>query len=572
MSLLSLLNQRFNTALAQLGVTETPALVQPTNRPEFGDYQVNGVMAAAKKLKKKPRDLAQQLIEQVSMADLATHLDIAGPGFINIHIHNDYLAKYIARALQDEHLAVVPQARQRIMVEFSSVNLAKEMHVGHLRTTIIGDALARILSFLGHDVIRQNHVGDWGTQFGMLMANLVRMQKEDASHFDLIDLETFYRQAKERFDTDTAFADEARRYVVKLQAGDPDARHLWQQFVDISLAHCNAVYQTLDVALSNDDARGESFYNDDLPHIVQELDQCGLLSNQDGTRVVVQAEFKNREGEPLGYIVQKKDGGYLYSTTDLGAIRYRSKTLHLDRCLYVVDVRQNLHFQQLFTLARKAKFAPEHLQLEHLALGTIMGDDGKPFKTRSGDVVKLSALLEEAQERALALVNQKNPSLDEATRRHIAWVIGIGAVKYADLSKSRTTDYIFNWDTMLSFDGNTAPYLQYAYARIQSVFRKASSTTANMTAIHIEHPTEHALALELARLSDVLYQVARDGYPHMLCAYLYSVATAFSRFYEACPVLTAGHAHDSRLQLCDLTARTLKTGLELLGIQVLERM
>ncbi|QKJ65763.1 arginine--tRNA ligase [Deefgea piscis] len=571
MSLLPLLNSRFAAALVAVGAPDAQPLVQAASRPEFGDYQMNGVMGAAKVLKLNPRELAQKIIDAVDLAGIASSLEIAGPGFINIKLDNAFLADRVARALQDAHLGVEQSPAQHVMVEYSSVNLAKEMHVGHLRSTIIGDALARVQAYVGMNVTRQNHVGDWGTQFGMLVAFLIEQQQEGNADIALKDLEGFYRRAKARFDEDETFANTARDYVVKLQGGDAEVRALWARFVEVSLSHCNAVYQKLNVLLDDGDVRGESFYNADLPIIVDELRQQGLLVESEGAQVVFLDEFKNKDGEPQASIIQKKDGGYLYSTTDLGAIRFRVRELKIDRCLYVVDARQALHFQQLFTIAKKAHFAPDSVSLEHIAFGTMMGEDGKPFKTRSGDVVKLVDLLDEAQQRAFDLVSEKNPNLDEATRREIANAVGIGALKYADLSKSRTTDYIFNWNSMLSFEGNTAPYLQYAYTRVKSIFRKVAQYDQN-AAIVLTEPAEHALALELARFSDVVHAVAKDSQPHLLCAYLYSVATMFSRFYENCPVNQDGVTNASRLKVCDLTAKVLATGLDLLGIKVLETM
>jgi arginyl-tRNA synthetase len=571
MSLLPLLNQRFASALAAVGAHDAQPLVQQAGRPEFGDYQMNGVMGAAKALELNPRELAQKVIDAVDLTGIASKLEIAGPGFINIRLDAAWLARSVESALSDERLGVATLPKRRVMVEYSSVNLAKEMHVGHLRGGIIGDALARINGFLDQEVIRQNHVGDWGTQFGMLVAHMVEARKTGEADFELKDLDAFYKRSKVRFDEDPTFADTARDYVVRLQSGDAEVVALWKQFVEISMAHCNAIYEKLGLLLDDSDVRGESFYNDDLPVIVQELREQGLAVEDQGAQVVFLDEFKNKEGEPAAFIVQKQGGGYLYATTDLGAIRYRTNTLKLDRCLYVVDARQSLHFQQLFTVARKAGFLSQDAEFEHIGHGTIMGPDGKPLKTKSGESVKLSALLDEAIERAFALVSSKNADLDERVRRDIAKVVGIGALKYADLSKNRNTDYIFDWDTMLSFEGNTAPYLQYAYTRVKSIFRKVDDWNAS-TPVSINETAEHNLALELARFADVVYQVARDSQPHFLCAYLYGVATAFSRFYEACPVIQDGVADSSRLKLCDLTARTLAQGLGLLGIDVLDTM
>lgn len=571
MSLLPLLNQRFAAALAAVGAPDAQPLVQPASRPEFGDYQMNGVMGAAKAQKKNPRELAQQVIDSVDLAGIATSLEIAGPGFINIKLDNAYLGQHVESARSDARLGVATLPRRRVMVEYSSVNLAKEMHIGHMRGGIIGDALARIHGFLGQEVIPQSHVGDWGTQFGMLVAYMVEVRKSGEANVALADLDAFYKQSKKHFDEDPAFADMAREYVVRLQGGDAEVLALWQQFVEISLEHAEALWKQLGLLLDRDAVRGESFYNNDLPVLVDEMRASGLLTEDQGAQVVFLDEFKNKEGEPAAFIIQKQGGGYLYATTDLGAIRFRTRELKLDSCLYIVDARQSLHFQQLFTTARKAGWLAADADFEHIGHGTIMGPDGKPLKTRSGDTVRLVDLLNEAEERAFALVTSKNPDLPEAQRREIAVAVGVGALKYADLSKHRNTDYIFDWDAMLSFEGNTAPYLQYAYTRVRSIFRKVGDWNTS-AAMAIAEPAEHALALELARFADVVYQVARDSQPHVLCGYLYNVATAFSRFYEACPVISDGVANGSRMKLCDLTAKTLATGLDLLGIQVLETM
>ncbi|MEC5207158.1 arginyl-tRNA synthetase [Vogesella perlucida] len=572
MTIQQLISARVAAALAAAGAPDAPAVVQPASKPEFGDYQANGVMGAAKALKTNPRALAEQVIAKLDLAGIASKVEIAGPGFINIHLDPAFIAGRVANALADDSLGIAKADARRVMVEYSSVNLAKEMHIGHLRGGIIGDALVRVNSFIGHDVIRQNHVGDWGTQFGMLVAYMVETQKAGDAAVELKDLDTFYKQSKKRFDEDEAFADLARDYVVKLQSGDAEVLALWQQFVKLSLTHCNAIYQKLGLLLNDDDVRGESFYNADLPVLVNELREKGLLTEDQGAQVVFLDEFKNKEGEPAAFIVQKQGGGYLYATTDLGAIRFRIGTLKLDRALYVVDSRQSLHFQQLFTTARKAGWLPESADFEHIGHGTIMGPDGKPLKTRSGENIKLVELLDEAIERAYQLVSSKNAELPEAERRSIAQAVGIGALKYADLSKSRNTDYIFDWDAMLSFEGNTAPYLQYAYTRVQSVLRKAEDFDP-AAAIVITEAAEKQLAVALTQFEDVVYTVAEGSQPHHLCGYLYNVATLFSRFYEACPILKSeGEVRQSRLQLAAATAKTLKAGLGLLGIAVLETM
>ncbi|MDB5815557.1 MAG: arginine--tRNA ligase [Rhodocyclales bacterium] len=570
-TLIELLDTRVRAALATVGCTDAPAIVTPAGRPEFGDYQANGVMAAAKSRKMNPRQLAEEVVAALDLEGIASKVEIAGPGFINITLSPEYLASLMTNALGNSNLGVPLPPAQRVVIDYSSPNLAKEMHVGHLRSTIIGDALARVLRFLGHTVIAQNHVGDWGTQFGMLTAYLIEAEQE-GGEMVLSDLEDFYRRAKRRFDEDAEFADRAREYVVKLQGGDAQVRALWQKFLDISLHHCEALYLRLGVTLKREDVRGESAYNDDLPVVVADLQAKGLAVESQGAQVVFLDEFKNKEGEPQAYIVRKQDGGYLYSTSDLAAVRYRVGILKADRVLYVVDARQALHFQQLFTLSRKAGYATEATQLEHVGFGVMLGDDGRPFKTRSGDTVKLVDLLQEAEERAFTLVSEKNEAMPKADRQTIAHAVGIGAVKYADLSKNRNSDYMFSWNSMLSFEGNTAPYLQYAYTRIQSVFRKVQ-TADEGAAIALTEPAERQLALELARFADAVHAVSREAAPHFLCGYLYDLATHFMRFYEACPVLKSeGAVRDSRLRLCRLTADTLNTGLGLLGIETLDVM
>lgn len=572
MTISQLLSQRVEAALAAAGAVGAPAVIQASSKPEFGDFQANGVMGAAKAAKTNPRELAAKVVAALDLAGIADKVEIAGPGFINIHLAPSFLAQRLDAARNDDALGINKPAPQKVMVEYSSPNLAKEMHVGHLRSTIIGDAIARVLSFAGHDVQRCNHVGDWGTQFGMLVAYLVETRQSGDADLELADLENFYRKSKVRFDEDAAFADTARNYVVKLQGGDAEVLALWKQFVEVSMHHCQAVYDKLGVGLDLAAVRGESAYNDDLPVVVSDLKAAGLLEESQGAQVVFLPEFKNPEGEPQAMIIQKKDGGFLYATTDLAAIRYRHRTLDLKRVVYVVDARQSLHFQQLFTLSRKAGFAPADMALEHVAFGTMMGEDGKPFKTRSGDTVKLVELLDEAVERAYTLVSSKNPDLAEDTRRSIAQAVGIGAVKYADLSKNRTSDYIFNWDTMLAFEGNTAPYLQYSYTRVASVFRKVGDYNAAADIV-ISEPAEKQLALQLAQFDEIIASVSDTCQPHQLCGYLFALAQQFSRFYEACPILSAeGAVRDSRLAIAALTARTMKTGLSLLGIAVLEEM
>ena len=573
MKLHQLVAAEVEQAFSANGLTDQPIILQPAKNRDFGDYQINGVMGAAKKTRQNPRELAQKIANALQQNPLIATAEVAGPGFINLKLRPEKLTQYIKASLQDEHLGIARNSKpQTIVIDYSSPNLAKEMHVGHLRSSIIGDSLNRVLTFLGHKVIAQNHVGDWGTQFGMLVAYLIEQQQNGRADLELADLEQFYRNAKVRFDEDKNFADTARDYVVKLQSGDTSVLALWQQFVQTSLQHAQAVYKKLGLKLLPADVTGESFYNDQLQSTVNELLAKGIAVDSDGTKVVFLDEFKNQDNEPAAFIIQKKDGGFLYASTDLACLRYRINTLHGNRLLYVVDARQSLHFDELFTVARKAGWLPDTVHAEHVPFGTMMGKDGKPFKTRSGDTVKLMDLLNEAVTRASALVASKNPELSADEIAHIGEVVGIGAVKYADLSKNRTSDYIFDWDSMLSFEGNTAPYLQYAYTRVQSVFRKAG-TWDNNAAITLNEAMEQQLAVELLKFEDVLDSVANTSYPHYLAAYLYQIATLFSRFYEACPILKADEAtRNSRLQLTSLTGKTLQQGLALLGIDTLETM
>jgi arginyl-tRNA synthetase len=543
-----------------------------SGKPQFGDYQANGAMGAAKRMKTNPRELAQQIIDHLDLDGIAEKLEIAGPGFINITLSNKFLADSLSQGAASK-----TSEPQNIVVDYSSPNLAKEMHVGHLRSTIIGDALARLLEFQGHHVHRQNHMGDWGTQFGMLIAELeLHLGEGEQADLALNDLELFYQQSKKHFDADPEFADKARAYVVKLQSGDAHCRQLWQKFIDVSVAHNIDIYQQLNVGLRQEHIAPESSYNDDLDNVLNELVAQGLAVDSEGAKVVFLDELADKNGDPSPMIVQKSGGGFLYATSDLACLRYRVGQLQADRILYFIDARQSLHMKQVFISGRKAKFVPEHVSLEHHAFGTMMGADGKPFKTRSGGTIKLADLLVESVERAELLVSQKNPDLAATEVTEIARKVGIGAIKYADLSKTRTNDYIFDWDAMLSFEGNTSPYLQYAYTRIRSIFRKAGIEPEGFSApVSLQQPQEKTLALKLLQFNGVLDQVAADCYPHSLCTYLYELASAFMSFYEQCPILKTGvdsATQHSRLQLCALAAATLAQGLDLLGIEVMDKM
>lgn len=577
MHIQQVLISRFEDALKAIDCEGAPVPVAKSNKPGFGEYQFNGAMALAKKLKQNPRDIAQKIVEAVKLDDIAETLEVAGPGFINIHLSNAWLSQQVQRAVACERLDINEQAQQNVVIDYSAPNLAKEMHVGHLRSTIIGDAVAKCLDFLGHNIIRQNHMGDWGTQFGMLLAHLQdQLRQNKVAETALSDLEDFYRAAKVRFDNEEGFADKARDYVVKLQGGDPECLALWQNFIDVSISHSEEVYEKLGVSLRREDVMGESAYNADLATVVSELMQKGIAVEDAGAKVVFITELADKNGNPAVYIVQKSGGGYLYATTDLAAIRYRSSELDADRTLIFTDARQALHFKQTEIVARKAGFFKEDEAYQHCPFGMMLGKDNKPFKTRSGGTVKLVDLLDEAVERAEQLVLTRNPDIEAQQLSEMKTKLGIGAVKYSDLSKNRTTDYVFDWNSMLSFEGNTAPYLQYAYTRTQSLFRNAGLETNSVQGtVTIDHDLEKALALHLLQFQDALEIVAKDATPHVLCAYMYELAALYSRFYEACPVLKADVAisvKESRLQLCALSAKTLKLGLDLLGIPSLDKM
>ena len=567
-------------ALRERGVVpESPQpeiRVERTRDKNHGDFACNIAMVLAKPAGHKPRELAEAIVDALPEDPAIERVEIAGPGFINFFQSRQWLTARLSRALEDGRQGVAPvEQPQRVVVDYSSPNLAKEMHVGHLRSTIIGDALARTLEFLGHQVIRQNHVGDWGTQFGMLLAHLEEHEDRASMSAELSDLEAFYQEAKRRFDEDGDFADRSRSLVVRLQSGDDYCLRLWREFNRISLGHCFRIYRRLGVDLTENDVRGESAYNEELPEVVRELEEQGLLTESDGAQCVFLDDFRSRDGEVLPLIVQKADGGYLYATTDLAALRYRQRELGAGRILYLVDQRQSLHFQQVFAVARRAGFVAPETELAHMGFGTMNGPDGKPFRTRSGGTVKLDDLLNEAEERALALVREKNPDADEEELTEIARVVGIAAVKYSDLNKHRTSDYAFDPDRMLSFDGNTAPYLLYARTRVTAIFRKAARAPEEISGeIDLREEPEEDLAARLIQFPEVLEQVAQKGLPHLLCNYLYDVAVLFSSFYEHCPVLGLEDAEleNSRLLLARLTGETLERGLGLLGIETLERM
>jgi arginyl-tRNA synthetase len=566
-----LLEEKTSRAIASAAGMTAPALVHPTANPRFGDYQANGVMAVAKARKLNPRGLAQQVIAQLDPAEVPATWEIAGPGFINFRLDPVWLGHTLLAVALDARLGIERAARpETIVVDFSAPNIAKPMHVGHIRSTILGDALTRVFRFLGHTVITDNHLGDWGTQFGMMIVGYRTVLDRVAYERDpLAEMERVYKVIQAQAKADPAVAARAREELARLQKGDADNTALWQEFMAASRSAFERIYTRLHIQF--DHWLGESFYNSMLSGVVRELQDKGLARPSEGAICVFYEDDPELAGTP--FLIQKQDGAFLYATTDLATVQYRAETFHPGRILYVTDSRQQLHFRQLFAAARRWGYT---MVLEHVGFGTILGDDGKPIKTREGEPIKLEALLDEAEERARAIVRDKNPGLPADEQAHIARVVGIGAVKYADLMQNRTADYRFSWDKMLALDGNTAPYLQYVYARIRSIFRKGElegwSPEPNLE-VRLAAPEEQDLAKQMIRFGDTLLEVERTYKPNILASFLYDLATKFNLFYQAHAVLKAPtDQRPTRLLLCDLTARYLRKGLELLGIETLEAM
>ncbi|KYF84626.1 arginine--tRNA ligase [Sorangium cellulosum] len=570
------LSRAFQEAITAAFGAEHAGADPSLRRSSHADYQANAAMALGKRLGRPPREVAAAIVGALQLGGICRKVEIAGPGFVNLTLEDAYLTRELADTASGGRLGIAPAAQpETVIVDYSGPNAAKEMHVGHLRSTIIGDALARVLEALGHRVIRQNHLGDWGTPFGMLIEHMLDLGEAAASQeLSVGDLDAFYRQARAKFDGDPAFAERSRRRVVRLQGGDEQTLGLWRQLVRESTRYFESVYRRLGVTLTEADFAGESFYNPMLLDVLAELGQKGLARESEGALCVFPAGFTGKGGEPLPLIVRKQDGGYGYATTDLAAIRHRLTTVGAQRLIYVVGAPQSQHFAMVFATAREAGWLRPPARAEHVAFGSVLGADKKMFKTRSGDTVKLSDLLDEAVERATKVVLEKNPELDAEAAGAVARAVGVGAVKYADLSSDRIKDYVFDWDRMLAFEGNTAPYLMYAHARIRSIFRKAGVESPRGVGITVGEPAERALALELLRFGAVLEDVAATLEPHRLCGYLFELAGSFTTFYERCPVLRAEseEVRRSRLALCDLTAEVLAKGLGLLGIEAPERM
>lgn len=588
--IIEILEDRVSQALSKVcnSQEKQPALVRASANPKFGDYQANGVMGLAKKLGKNPRELAAEVVEILDVSDICESVEVAGPGFINLKVSDDFISSSLLEINSDEsgRLAIDEvDKKERIVVDYSGPNIAKEMHVGHLRSTIIGDCISELYSFLGHDVIRQNHIGDWGTQFGMLCALYERKRTQDGldqnSQVNLSDLEAFYKEAKALYDSDEEFAKTARAAIAGLHSGDEYWKKDWQAIVNESRKHYSEIYGKLNVSLSQEDEYGESAYKDSLQEVVDQLKDSGKAVISDGAVCVFPDGFKNKEGEPLPFIIQKSDYAFLYATTDLAAMKYRVEKLGAERIVYVTDARQMLHFKMLFAVSRDANIAKESTKLAHVTFGTMLGDDGKPFKTRSGENVKLKDLLNEAVDKARSVVEAKNPQLSQEEKDLIAENVGIGAVKYSDYSNNRTTDYIFSFDKMLAMDGNTAPYMQYACARVNSIESKAKEKGIDVQAeissikkVNLLETYEAELAKQLLKYSEAIKTAAADYRPNYLTNYLYELAQKFSSFYTNCPVLIADeNSRPTRLLLCNLTAKTLLHGLEtILRIKVPQQM
>lgn len=573
---LTLIAARLAPVFAELAGAPTDPVVRPS---DHADAQVNGALPLAKALGRNPREVAQQIVDAAapSLSDMVSAMDVAGPGFLNVTLSNDFLTQTIQSVAADPHLGVAHQTPRTVVVDYSAPNVAKEMHVGHLRSTVIGDAIVRVLEAQGHRVIRENHIGDWGTPFGMLIEHLHDLGEAAAAHeLSVGDLDGFYKTARQKFDGDALFADRARQRVVLLQGGDADTLRLWRLLVAESTRYFDAVYQRLGVRLTPGDIVGESAYNDLLPTVAQRLQAQGLLQTSDGADVVFPPGFTNRDGDPLPLIIRKGDGGYNYATSDLACVIDRVERLGADRMLYVVGAPQAQHLQMVFAVSAQAGWVPDGVELEHVAFGSVLGSDRKMLKSRAGDTVKLAALLDEAVDRAAAAVAEKNPGLDADARSVVARSVGMGAVKYADLSTDRIKDYVFDWDRMLAFDGNTAPYLQYAHARICSIFRRAGLGRHDVRGAlpSLGEPAERDLTLTLLGFDAAVRDTAERCSPHRLCTYLYDLASAFTTFYEQCPVLKADdpEVRTGRLVLCDATAQVLARGLDLLGIDAPEQM
>jgi arginyl-tRNA synthetase len=550
--------------------------ITQSTQEKFGHYQFNSAMRLAKALKLAPRMIAEKIIEKVDKDTLIESMEIAGPGFVNITLDNRYITQFVAAIQADTHLAIdLPKNPQRVVIDFSSPNIAKELHVGHLRSTVIGDCLSRLFEFLGHDVLRLNHIGDWGTSFGMLIAYLKDEEPKvltGEKETDLTHLVNWYRASKQRFDADEEFKRQSQQEVSTLQSGDPESIKAWKIICDISEKAYREIYDLLDVTIND---RGESFYNPMLPGVINDLEAQNLITISDGAKCIFLEGFKNREGDPLPFMVQKSDGGYNYATTDLAAMKQRTQEEKADRIIVITDAGQSTHFQMLVQAAEKVGYLnPDKVEFDHVTFGLVLGPDGKKYKTRSGETEKLIDLITQAVDRAETIIKERTPDMAEDERKVLAKALGIGAIKYADLSCHRTGDYTFSYDRMLRFEGNTAAYLMYSYVRIAGIKRRIGADIheiKNTATIKFVHPSEVALGLHLCRFGEALQQVSDELLPSRLTEYLYGLADKFNAFFRDCHVKGTPE-QDSRLLLCEVVAETMKQGLHLLGVETVDRM
>lgn len=549
--------------------------VSRTSHLNISDYQSSAAMKIAKILKTDPYQFAKNVILKIEKRNMYENIKTVKPGFINIILNRNWLSKKLEKTLYSSRLDISFVHPKNIVVDYSSPNIAKEMHVGHLRSTIIGDAVVRMSEFLGHNVIRSNHLGDWGTQFGMIIAYINKNKNISTSDIKISDVDILYQKAKKKYDEDKIFAELSRKYVVKLQQGDQYCHNIWKKLIDITIAYNAKIYKKLNITLKNEHIMGESAYKKMLPDIIHDLKKKGIAIKNKGCLIIMLKKFKNRHGNPMGVVIKKQDGGYLYSIIDIACLKYRCETLLADKILYYTDSRQHQYLLQIWEIAKKSGYIPQHVVLEHHMFGMMLSDNKRPFQTRTGNTIKLSLLLNEGIYRAKKIIKHKSPHLSEKKICKLANIIGIGAIKYADLSKNRMTNYVFNWDNMLSFEGNTAPYIQYAYTRIISILNKLTTPILDLQGnIKLLEIFEIELGLTLLQFEEIINHAADKGTPHILCNYLYKLAGIFSNFYENCSILFSENKDisTSRLKLSFITAKTIKIGLNLLGINIVDYM
>ncbi|WMY97337.1 MAG: arginine--tRNA ligase [Arsenophonus sp.] len=579
MNITNLIKKEIKKALKKIGILNINNLdiKNNSNKEKYGDYQINGLISIAKKKNISSYDLAKKIVPLLNLDEITEKIEIINPGFINIFLKKQWIEKQVNLLLKNRNFRIQKNKNPKtIIVDYSSPNVAKEMHVGHLRSTIIGDSIVRILKFLGHKVIKVNHIGDWGTQFGMILAYITNEQNRKMSIKSLKDLNNLYLKSQELYKKNTFFAKKAKECIVKLQSGYEKYQKIWKKIVNITIEENQKIYKRLNISLKKKDIVGESFYKKMLPKIIFDLKEKKIAIENNGATVVYLDKFKKQDGNPLGIVIQKKDGGFLYTTIEIACIKYRYEKFHANRILYYIDSRQQQHLTQSWIIAKKAGYIPKNMKLEHHNIGLMLNKNGKPFKTRSGGTINLNHLLDEAERRALNLIKEKKVHFScKNEKDKIINAIGIGSIKYADLSKNRTTNYIFDWNKIISFNGNTAPYMQYAYARINSIFKKHKIKNEKLISpILIQNKYEKKLTIHLLKFEEIIINVSKNGLPNIICSYLYNLTKLFSIFYESCPILYIKDkkTKQSRLKLALLTKKTLKIGLNLLGIHTIDKM